>query len=119
MIYKNRTKTKKKTHRYGTANQRGGGVVIVFNSNEINLVEHKILGNTYELVATTGRQKRSGRHIYLFGVYVLPKMKVGPFQNLMECTFAESVVRIDHHAPRIGGGSSLVRFGYLSELLPG
>ena len=88
-IYKNRTKAKKKTHRYGTANQRGGGVVIVFNSNEINLVEHKIQGNTYELVAATGRQRRSGRHIYLFGVYVPPKMKVGPFQNLMECIVNE------------------------------
>ena len=33
--------------------------------------------------------------------------------------FAESIVRTDHHGPRIGGGSSLVRFGYLSELLPG
>ena len=34
-------------------------------------------------------------------------------------SFPESIVRIDHHGPRIGGSGSLVRFGYLSELLPG
>ena len=54
-----------------------------------------------------------------FGGMALSVASIARFCASALAPLAESVVGVDHHGPRIGGGSSLVCFGYLSELLPG
>ena len=63
--------------------------MIVFNSTMIDLTEHKIQSNSYELVAASGKQRKSGRPVYIFGVYVPPRMMADSFQDLMECVINE------------------------------
>ena len=54
-----------------------------------------------------------------FGGVAFSVASVARFCAIALAPLAESVVGVDQHGSRIGGGSSLVRFGYLSELLPG
>ena len=84
MIYKNRSKKGSTITRYNNP-KRGGGVVIAFNKSRIDLAEHKIENNKFELVAAKGRQFKSGRMIFIFGMSVQPKMKVAEFDSSCEC----------------------------------
>ena len=72
-IYKNRG-ARNTTARYAGRQLRGGGVAIIFDTSKIDLKEHKIANNKYEMVAASGKQNRSGRRIFIFAIYVPPKM---------------------------------------------
>ena len=63
----------------------------------IELKEHKIAGNKYKIVTATGKQNKSGCHIYLFAIYIPPKMRVATFADLIECLVNEiSLIKSKH-----------------------
>ena len=67
---------------------RGGGVAITYNMNLISLKEHKIKGNTFEMIAASGKLADTNRYLCIFGIYVPPKMKSDTFVALNKCLIA-------------------------------
>ena len=109
MIYKNRMK-RKSIARYGSEKKRGGGVAIVYNTGKITLKEYKIAGNRFEMVSATGRQHNSGRVIFIFGIYVPPRMKVADYTELMETlVLAISDIKTKHLDPILIVGGDMNR----------
>ena len=120
IVYKNRAR-KKGTARYGNQKTKGGGVALIFNSNKINLTEHKISGNKFELVAAQGRQEKSGRVIYVLAIYIPPKMRASTFTELTECIINEiSLIKSKHDDAIIclGGDMNRRDFSQITRAFP-
>ena len=73
------------------------------------------------MVGTAGRQFRSGRKVYMFGIYIPPKMRVGTFNDMMDCLINEiKLIKSSCKDPIliIGGDMNRRDFGRLTSSFP-
>ena len=83
ILYKNRP-TRRRNVR-----QVGGGVSIISRRATCNFRERRIAGNTYELVAATGKVGRLQQTVAVFCVYVEPRMKAAELDKLRDLLAGE------------------------------
>ena len=85
LVYRNRAKT-------GSSNP-GGGVAIVHKPSRIKIVQYPITNKGHEILCVKGRLPNNTRPIFIFAVYVPPKIKSDKCKELMEC-ISEAVLKI-------------------------
>ena len=121
MIYKNRSSRRKLVSRYEDKPKRGGGVAIVFDKTWITLDEYKMDGNSFEVVAASGREGPGGRMLFVIAIYIPPRMRVGTFRAVNEMLIDNvSKMKVKHEDAIIilGGDMNRRDFSLLTAAYP-
>ena len=78
ILYKNRQS------RVASARAVGGGVSIIYSKASCNFKERKVKGNRFEMVVASGNSKKLNRQLFVFCLYLQPRLLVEDMEELRE-----------------------------------